>query len=123
MEKYMNEYSHHHADFSTYSHRVVTIKILRKELGMVEHTCNPCTWELRQEDLEFEASLDYTASLRLAWTRETLPQTKKKKKEKKKKKFSERLHNHLRCAESDFVYILAQWPLSRQPGGQEYAFD
>jgi hypothetical protein len=63
----------------------VTIKILRKELGMVVHTCNPCTWELRQEDLEFEASLDYTASLRLAWTCETLPQTKKKKKKKRKK--------------------------------------
>jgi hypothetical protein len=36
---------------------------VRKSLtagGMVLHTCNPSTWRLRQEDLKFEGSLDYT---------------------------------------------------------------
>jgi hypothetical protein len=33
------------------------------ESGMVVYACNPSTWSVRQEDLEFEDSLGYIARL------------------------------------------------------------
>jgi hypothetical protein len=38
------------------------------ELGMVARVCNPSPGEAMQEDLEFEASLDYIVSFSPPWT-------------------------------------------------------
>jgi hypothetical protein len=35
------------------------MKEIKGVLGTVAHACNLSNWEVRQEDLEFEASLDY----------------------------------------------------------------
>jgi hypothetical protein len=49
---------------------------------MVVHACNISTWEMRQEYLEFKASLVYMVSPRSAWATQWDPVLKKKYKRK-----------------------------------------
>jgi hypothetical protein len=45
---------------------------VQRKIGMVMHTCNPSTWELKLENLEFKSSLDYIVR---SWLK-TKPKTK-----------------------------------------------
>jgi hypothetical protein len=38
-----------------------------EEVGVVVHTCNPCTREAETKGHEFQVSLDYIVSSRSAW--------------------------------------------------------
>jgi hypothetical protein len=40
---------------------LVCFRKFKCKLVVMVHTCNPSTWELRQEDQEFKASLGYIA--------------------------------------------------------------
>jgi hypothetical protein len=51
----------------TRTHAHVHIHIQVSQLGVVAHACNPCTWEWRQKDQEFKASLGYIVNVRPTW--------------------------------------------------------
>jgi hypothetical protein len=77
-KKYSPIWSRFNANFPW--KKKLNLKKVMEEVGVVVHTCNPCTREAETKGHEFQVSLDYIVSSRSAWAWQQNPVSKRRKK-------------------------------------------